>query len=99
MLIRIVRMMFQPDKLAEFETIFLASRDKIRAFPGCHHLELWHDLENPNVRITHSHWESADALEAYRNSALFKTTWAVTKPLFTERPLAFSAQKADNLDS
>ena len=93
MLIRIVRMTFQPDKLAKFETIFSASRDKIRAFPGCLHLELWHDPDNPTVRITHSHWESADALEAYRNSALFRTTWAATKPLFAGKPVAFSATK------
>ena len=93
MLIRIVRMTFQADKLAEFDAIFLASRDKIRAFPGCHHLELWQDADNPNVRITHSHWESTDALEAYRHSDLFKTTWAATKPLFADKPLAFSANK------
>lgn len=93
MLIRVVRMTFQPDKLTEFEAIFLASRDKIRAFPGCRFLELWQDLDNPNVRITHSHWESAAALEAYRNSELFKTTWAATKVLFADKPLAFSATK------
>jgi quinol monooxygenase YgiN len=91
MLIRIVRMTFKPDKLAEFEAIFSASKAKIRAFSGCQFLELWQDADNPNVRITHSHWESAGALETYRNSELFRATWAATKVLFAEKPLAFSA--------
>jgi quinol monooxygenase YgiN len=86
-------MTFQPEKLAEFEAIFSASKAKIRAFPGCQHLELWQDLDNPNIRITHSHWESAEALETYRHSELFRTTWAATKPLFAEKPLAFSAKQ------
>ncbi len=93
MLVRIVRMTFQPDKLGEFSAIFSASKAKIRAFPGCLFLELWQDADNPNVRITHSRWESAAALEAYRHSELFRTTWAATKVLFAGKPLAFSAQK------
>ncbi len=96
MLIRIVRMTFQPGKLAEFEAIFATAKAQIRAFPGCAFLELWQDLDNPTVRITHSHWESAEALEAYRHSELFRTTWAATKVLFSGRPLAFSAQKTEN---
>jgi hypothetical protein len=29
-------------------------------------------------------------LENYRNSDLFKTTWAATKALFNDKPMAFS---------
>jgi quinol monooxygenase YgiN len=90
MLIRIVRMTFQPDELPRFEAIFEGSREQIRGFVSCQHLELLHDPDNPNVRVTLSHWESGAALEAYRQSNLFRTTWAATKVLFAEKPIAFS---------
>ncbi len=92
MLIRIVRMTFRPDELDTFMAIFSRSHAKIRAFPGCQHLDLLRDLDNPNVRMTYSLWESPDALEAYRQSELFRTTWAATKALFAEKPTAFSAE-------
>lgn len=95
MLIRIVRMTFRADQLAEFLAIFARSHEKIRAVPGCHHLDLLRDLDNPNVRITYSLWDSPEALEAYRQSELFRTTWAATKVLFAEKAMAFSAEKTE----
>jgi quinol monooxygenase YgiN len=95
MLTRIVRMTFQADRLADFQAIFDKSKTHIRAFPGCTHLELLHDPDAPNVRITYSHWDSPDALEAYRHSELFRNTWAATKLLFAEKPVAFSATRAE----
>jgi quinol monooxygenase YgiN len=92
MLIRIVRMTFQEDKLLEFHAIFDRSKHHIRAFPGNHHLELLSDPDNPAVRMTYSLWNSADDLEAYRQSELFRTTWAATKVLFAEKPVAFSGE-------
>ncbi|QJD81132.1 putative quinol monooxygenase [Spirosoma rhododendri] len=97
MLVRIVRMTFQPDKLADFHAIFDRSKAHIRAFPGNHHLELLRDPENPAVRMTYSLWESADALEAYRQSELFRTTWAATKVLFAEKAVAFSGEKLEEV--
>ena len=76
MLVRIVRMTFRADALPDFHTIFDRSKHYIRAFPGNHHLELLRDPDHPNVRMTYSLWESADALDAYRQSELFRTTWA-----------------------
>lgn len=99
MLIRIVRMTFQEDKLADFQAIFNRSKQRIRTFPGNHQLDLLRDPGQPNVRITYSLWESADALEAYRRSELFRTTWAATKVLFSEPPLAFSAEKIDEVSA
>ncbi len=90
MLIRIVRMTFRPEALEAFMEIFDASSPKIRAFPGCAYLELWQDQHYPNILTTHSHWTGPDALERYRQSDLFKQTWAKTKPLFAAPPLAFS---------
>ncbi|UFH56618.1 putative quinol monooxygenase [Spirosoma sp. KNUC1025] len=97
MLVRIVRMTFQEGNLPAFQKIFDGSKQKIRGFPGNHHLELLRDPDHPNVRITYSLWESADALEAYRQSELFRTTWAATKVLFAERTVAFSGEKMEDV--
>lgn len=93
MLIRIVRMTFDPDRVEEFREIFEESKDRIRAREGCLHLELWRDLHQANIFVTHSHWESEDALNAYRSSELFRTTWKNTKALFSDRALVFSVDR------
>jgi len=59
---------------------------------GCQYLELMRDLNQANIYMTHSHWESASDLNNYRDSEFFKTTWAKTKVLFAEKPLAFSVE-------
>ena len=95
MLVRIVRMTFQEDKLVDFQAIFDRSKHQIRVFPGNLHLELLRDPSHPAVRMTYSLWDSADALEAYRQSDLFRTTWAATKVLFAERAIAFSGERME----
>ncbi len=95
MLIRIVRMTFQPDQVATFLDIFKDSQPTIRAMAGCQHVELWQDIDCPNVFVTHSHWDDAEALDAYRNSVFFKAVWTKTKMLFADKPLAFSVEKYD----
>ena len=98
MLTRIVRMTFQADRLPHFHAIFDRSKRHIRAFPGNRHLELLRDPDNPAIRMTYSLWNSADDLEAYRQSELFRTTWAATKALFVERAVAFSGEKLEEVD-
>lgn len=95
MLVRLVRMTFRDDQLPAFHALFDRSKHLIRAFPGNRHLELLRDPDYPNVRITYSLWDSADALAAYRQSELFRTTWAATKVLFAERPVAFSGERLE----
>jgi quinol monooxygenase YgiN len=90
MLVRTVRMTFRPDRLDAFLALFRASAPRIRAFPGCHRLDLLADARYPNILTTYSLWESEAALDLYRESALFKTTWAETKPLFAAPPVAHS---------
>jgi heme-degrading monooxygenase HmoA len=96
-LIRIVRMTFQKDKVGDFLDIFQRSRKQIRHFPGCLHLELWQDYHLSHVYLTHSHWESEEALNRYRQSSLFIETWAQTKVLFFEKPLVFSVRKLEEI--
>jgi quinol monooxygenase YgiN len=93
MLLRIVRMTFDPTKVEEFLAVFQASKSLIRHFPGCTHLELMRDDKDPAIFTTYSLWEEAKDLENYRQSELFKGVWAKTKPLFAARPVAFSLEK------
>ncbi|SHJ04138.1 Quinol monooxygenase YgiN [Hymenobacter daecheongensis DSM 21074] len=93
MLIRIVRMTFQPERTAEFLRIFQDSDALIRQMPGCLRLELWQDADQPNIYCTHSHWASAEALNAYRRSALFGQVWPATKALFAVPAQAFSVHQ------
>ncbi len=90
MINRIVTMTFQADKVADFLTVFDDSKDKIRAFPGCHGLRLLQTTGKPHQLSTYSLWESEEALNAYRDSDLFAVTWAKTKALFSDNPVAFS---------
>ena len=90
MLLRTVRMTFDPAQVGSFLSTFAEARPRIAAAPGCRHLELWRDARYPNVLTTFSRWESADALDAYRRSDLFRETWARTKPMFAARPVAHS---------
>ena len=97
MIVRIVRMTFAPGKTEAFLEIFNGSKSRIRSFPGCLHLELWQDASSPEVFITYSNWEDEHALENYRHSELFKTTWAKTKVLFAAKPAAWSSRVFDRV--
>ncbi len=90
MLIRIVRMTFRPDAVNTFLDHFDRAAPRIRQFDGCEHLALWRDVDAPACFTTHSHWTTADALDSYRHSDLFRSTWAAVKPLFAARPTAYS---------
>ena len=86
-------MTFQPDKAEEFQAIFAQSKDKIRNFEGCHHLELLRCTKPDNIFFTFSFWEDEDHLNQYRHSPLFKETWAKTKALFADKPQAWSTEQ------
>jgi len=93
MLIRIVRMHFTDAGVDEFLQIFNENKIAIRNFPGCTHLELLKDPDEPNTYTTLSYWKDADSLENYRKSELFGNVWGRVKTLFAERTQAFSLQK------
>ena len=95
MLTRIVRMTFQEDKIEDFLLIFNRSKKKIRGFEGCQYLELLRDKNAHNVMLTYSHWLSEEHLNTYRDSELFKITWAATKLLFSDKPVAFSSESVE----
>jgi len=92
MIKRIVKLTFQEEKIPEFLEIFERSKDRIRAFEGCEHLELWQAKQASNVLFTYSYWKNEAALNAYRKSDFFGATWKKTKVLFTERAEAWSIE-------
>ncbi len=93
MLIRIVKMTFEPSNVADFLAVFDESKEKIRKMEGCSHLELLQDYNLPNSFSTYSYWTDEEALNTYRESDLFKEVWAKTKVLFSEKPMVFSLKQ------
>jgi len=83
-------MEFDPKRVTDFLALFEEVKEKIAAREGCTHLELCKDASIDYVYYTFSTWESEGDLESYRNSTLFKETWARTKVLFGGKPQAFS---------
>lgn len=98
MLIRIVKMTFEPTKVPDFLAVFEESKEKIKTMEGCSHLELLQDYNLPNSFSTYSYWVNEEALNTYRDSALFKEVWAKTKVLFSEKPIAFSLKQHTLVD-
>lgn len=97
MFVRIVKMTFKTENIADFEGLFEQNKDKIRAFEGCHFLELYQDLNQEDIFFTYSYWEAPNFLEAYRKSELFQEVWSKTKLLFSEKPEAWSVTKKISL--
>ena len=97
MIVRIVTMQFQSDKIATFKTLFDERKEKIRQFPGCYYLELLQGENDKHIFKTYSHWESEDHLNAYRHSELFAETWKLTKAMFAAKPKAISLQRLHKL--
>ena len=90
MIIRIVKMTFQSQRIIDFTTLFEERKQTIKSFKGCTHLELWQDSKNENIFFTYSHWHSEEDLDHYRFSEFFKDTWSKTKLLFSEKAEAWS---------
>src|SRR3984885_9418732 len=90
-LIRIVKMTFKEESITEFQRIFDERKERIAAAPGCSSVELLHD--DRNIFFTYSLWEDEIALEDYRASELFTSTWALVRPLFKHKAEAWSVRK------
>ena len=93
MLLRIVKMTFEPAKVADFMNAFEARKNLIANFEGCSGVDLLRDINQPNVFFTYSKWQNEEALENYRRSELFQSTWKEVKQWFCDKPDAWSVQK------
>ena len=97
MLVRIVKLSLDEKNIEEFLSNFNTQKINIRNFPGCHFLELYNDKHVKNIFFTYSYWENEQALNNYRHSDLFKGIWAITKPMFNDKPEAWSVNKLESL--
>lgn len=98
MIIRIVKMTFDPAKTQDFLEIFNESKQLIRNMKGCRRLELLRDVNDNHVFFTYSFWEKEEDLQNYRQSSVFKDVWARTKVLFIAKAEAWSLNQQVMLD-
>ncbi|NKI27843.1 antibiotic biosynthesis monooxygenase [Arenibacter sp. 6A1] len=97
MLVRIVKLRFKKENIKKFEVIFDTNKQLIRQVTGCNFLELYQDKDDSALFFTYSYWDSQADLDNYRNSDFFKKVWSETKPLFSEKPAAWSLIKKETL--
>lgn len=97
MIIRVVKMTFKEEEIDAFKKLFDERKSLIRNFPGCTHLELWQDKNNPQVFFTYSWWQTKEDLNRYRESHFFDDTWRLTKQKFAARPEAWSLNRLHQL--
>ena len=90
MIIRIVRMEFQPAHVDDFLIHFSTIKPLIRSYPGVQHVELHRDADHPGVFYTYSKWDGVCELETYRQSDLFKGAWNQARKWFAAKPQAYS---------
>ncbi|SDG54671.1 putative quinol monooxygenase [Psychroflexus sediminis] len=93
MLIRIVKMKFEPEAVEGFLHLFQKNKEKIRHFEGCQRLELYQDQKDRSLFFTYSYWQSESHLNAYRHSALFAEVWKATRAGFSQKAEAWSLDK------
>jgi quinol monooxygenase YgiN len=98
MMIRIVKLTIDPGSIEQFMDYFNRVSGDIRSFSGCSRLELLADLNTPGVLFTYSYWEDEEALRLYQQSDLFKSTWALVKPLFAAKAEAWSMVRIKEIE-
>lgn len=90
MIIRIVKLTFQEDKVESFLTYFETIKHLVNGFPGCQGMKLVQDIQQPTIIMTYSHWNSETDLNLYRDSHTFQEIWPTIKVWFSARPEAWS---------
>jgi len=93
MIIRIVKLQFETEKVQDFLSLFDTVVTKVNSFPGCYQMYMVRDIKNPNLFFTYSQWENEIALTNYRNSELFQSIWPTIKPWFSQKAEAWSTEK------
>lgn len=96
MLIRIVKLTFEEDKIEQFLQFFESVKEQVNTFPGCLGMKLLREIEDPCTVMTYSHWESPADLENYRTSETFGKIWPTIKPWFAAKPEAWSVEEYFN---
>lgn len=90
MITRIVKLTIRAEKMDEFIEAFNKHKHDIKSFDGCNHLELLADVSENGIVLTYSKWNAEEDLENYRESDLFNSIWSYVKPMFCDKPEAWS---------
>ncbi|MDE5424148.1 antibiotic biosynthesis monooxygenase [Ancylomarina sp. DW003] len=93
MIVRFVKLEIQNQHIADFKILTSGEKEEIMAFEGCSFLEILQDVNNKNLFFSHSHWESEEALNKYRDSAFFRGNWKQVKEWFSAKPEAWSLER------
>ena len=97
MIIRIVKLTFREDFVADFLQKLDQRKQRIRDFEGCQYLQILQDKNQPNIIFSHSYWDSEKALNTYRHSDFFAETWQFTKSGFSAKPEAWTLNNLQEL--
>ena len=94
MITRIVKMEFREEEVENFKKLIQPFQDEIKKFEGCQSVTIMNDKNVPTRFFSYSTWLTEDHLDAYRNSELFKTTWAKAKSMFATNAQAWTVEDA-----
>ncbi|MGL1888751.1 MAG: antibiotic biosynthesis monooxygenase [Reichenbachiella sp.] len=97
MIVRVVQLVLTDDKVKDLFHLLDQYQYQIRNAPGCLHLEILQDIDQPSKFITYSHWKSEQHLNEYRSSALFGVVWPAIKACLKEKPRAQSFDRKINI--
>lgn len=94
--LRIVSMLIQPGKEADFEALYLTRvLPDLRSEPGCCSVQLARSIANPLEFISFTVWESREAAERYESSGRFATLRDRLRPALSSLYLWKMQQEAD----
>lgn len=96
MLIRIVKLEFQAERLDDFLSHFETVKFQVSNFPGCAGMKLLQDKSDPSIVFTYSVWKNEESLNNYRHSGLFHSIWPTIKPWFRKKAEAWSVNEYFN---
>lgn len=91
MLWRWVEIRAYPERADIVCSLLAEQAEKVRSFSGCLFLSLYRGEDTDFYSL--SLWESAEALEAYRQSEVFKSFWSLIKKHFRAPAKAVSFEK------
>jgi hypothetical protein len=96
MIVRVVKLTFSENHVAEFKTFFESIKLLVNEFPGCKGMQMLQDKKTETIFFTYSLWESELDLNAYRDSDTFGEVWPIIKPWFSEKPEAWTTEALFN---
>ena len=93
MITRIVKLSIKEENKNEFISLFKKFKNDIVSSEGCFEVEFFQDKSQSSIFFTVSRWKNENALELYRNSALFELIWPTVKPMFIKKAEAWTIQE------